>query len=77
MVRPDWSLPVNQIAVGSIRLFVTEGYVVCEKVRRCKCILENNGMPGLTTSNSWNLTRLSTEIVAFIFIFFFQGIARF
>ena len=24
MVRPDWSLPVNQIAVGWIRLFITE-----------------------------------------------------
>ena len=38
MVRPDWSLPVNQIAVGSIRLFVTEVYVVCEILRRCKCV---------------------------------------
>ena len=24
MVRPDWSLPANQIAVGSIYLFITE-----------------------------------------------------
>ena len=41
------------------------------------CFLENNGMPGLTTSNSWNRARLSTEIVAFIFYFnFFSGYSK-
>ena len=79
MVRPDWSLPVNQIAVGSIRLFVTEVYVVCEILRRCKCVfLKTMGCQASRHLTRGILHGLSTEIVAFLFFFFFfQDIARF
>ena len=40
------------------------------------CILENNGMPGLTTPNSWNLTRSFDRDCSFSFFFLFSGYGK-
>lgn len=61
MIRSDWSLPVNEVVVASIRLVfkLCQCATVQSRVSNVPLemgILENSGVSGLTITNSCNRT---------------------